>query len=66
MNEATFKIGDEVKRTDYSDPKIYTIDKIREWRGDWIYSMVGQTYADGWCWVAEWNINGVDVKCHTK
>ena len=50
------KIGDKVKRIDYDDPKIYTIDKICEWRGENIYGMKGQGWADGWAWASEFNI----------
>ena len=56
MEAAQFKIGDKVKGKDHYDPNIYTIDKIREHKGYWIYSMEGQGWVDGWAWVAEWNI----------
>ena len=56
MKPAIFKIGDKVKRTDYLDPKTYIINKIRVWKGEWIYGMVGQGWSDGWAWVSEFNI----------
>jgi hypothetical protein len=56
MKAALFNIGDKVKHIDCDDPKTYTIDKIREHNGYWIYSMEGQGWKDGWAWVAEWNI----------
>lgn len=56
MKVALFNIGDKVKRIDCDDPKTYTIYKIREHKGYWIYSMDGQGWVDGWAWVAEWNI----------
>ena len=59
MNESKYKIGDEFKRSDHYDPKTYTIDKIREWRGIWIYHAVGQGWAQGWAWIAEFNMKGV-------
>lgn len=57
-----FQIGDKVKRTDYyDDEKIYEIDRIREHNGANIYHMVGQGWAQGWAWVAEWNIQKVTI-----
>ena len=41
MKAALFNIGDKVNRIDCDDPKIYTIDKIREHNGYWIYGMAG-------------------------
>jgi hypothetical protein len=56
----TFAIGDTVKRTDYhNDGKVYTIDQVREWNGALLYHMVGQGWAQGWAWVAGWNIEKV-------
>ena len=52
MKTALFKIGDKVKRIDCDDPKIYTIDKIRKSKGDWIYCMSRQGWKDGWAWMA--------------
>ena len=62
MKPSLFKIGDKVKRTDYHEPKPYTIDKIRVWKGGWIYGMVGQGWSDGWAWVSEFNIERGEVK----
>lgn len=59
MHTPLFNIGDKVKRIDYHDPKEYTIDRIREHKGSWIYSMEGQGFKDGWAWVAEWNIESM-------
>ena len=59
MNSPIFSIGDWFKRADYYDPKTYTIDKIREWRGHWIYHAVGQGWVDGWAWIAEYNMKKV-------
>ena len=59
MNTPLFNIGDKVKRTDYNDPKTYTVDKIRKWNKSYIYSMKKQGWADGWAWVSEWNIKRV-------
>ena len=51
MKSALFNIGDKVNRIDCDDSKTYTIDKIREHNGYWIYgksdhgcgSMAGMT-----------------------
>lgn len=57
MDEPKFNIGDKFKRTDIDDnDKIHTIDKISKSRGGWIYGAEGQGWADGWAWVAEFNI----------
>ena len=62
MNSPLFKIGDKIKRIDCYDPKEYIIDKIREHKGYWIYSMDGQGWKDGWAWVAEWNIKRINYE----
>ena len=59
IDKAQYNIGDKVTRTDCDDSKIYTIDKIREHNGYWIYSMGGRGWVDGWAWVSEWNIERV-------
>ena len=57
MNEAMFKIGDKVKRSDHhNNDKVYEIDKVRFHNGAHIYHCAGQGWAQGWAWVAEFNI----------
>ena len=56
MNAPKYKIGDHVRRTDITENKIHTIEAVREHLGGWIYSMVGQGWADGWAWAEEWCI----------
>jgi len=51
-----FNIGDKVQRTDFTEQKTHTIEKIREHRGNWIYSMDGQGWGGGWLWVDECDI----------
>ena len=59
MNEPMYKIGDKFKRSDYYDPKTYTIDKIKEWRGAWIYHAIGQGFTQGWAWIGEYHMKPV-------
>jgi len=53
MEAALYNIGDKVTRIDCDDPKKYTIDKIREHKGYWIYSMGSTgTVKEGWAGIA--------------
>lgn len=51
-----YKIGDKFKRSDFYDPKIYTINKVALWKNEWIYGAKGQGWVDGWAWISEYNM----------
>jgi len=53
MTEPIYKIGSKVKRTDIYDTKTYVVEKIRYWKGEYIYQMENQTWVDGWAWAPE-------------
>ena len=62
MNAPIFSIGDQFKRSDhYNEGKIYTIDRIIEHNGTWLYHAVGQTWVNGWNWIAEFNMKKVEA-----